>query len=104
MTKTMMKLNKKNDFVHNASTSLSTRTGHSGHQLDTIQFRSVTAEQLRSYKLDTITGEGKAGKREISHKGTKTRRKIRDAVSDEESSFNFVPLCLRGRKNQGVIV
>jgi site-specific recombinase XerD len=49
----MMKMNRKINFVH--------KTGHSGHQLDTIQFRSVTADKFRSYKLDTISGEGKAG-------------------------------------------
>jgi len=49
----MMKMNRKINYVH--------ETGHSGHQLDTIQFRSVTAGNIRIYKLDTISGEGKAG-------------------------------------------
>ena len=65
--------------------------GHSGHQLDTIQFSDVTLEQFRSYKLDTIFGEGKAGKKEYSHKGTKTRR-----INYQNPFFTFVPWCLRG--------
>jgi hypothetical protein len=53
MIQMMKKMNRIINLVH--------KSGHSGHQLDTIQISSVTAGKFRSYKLDTISREGKAG-------------------------------------------